>query len=46
MCADVLQLVRNFDWALERPEEPWVEHNYAGLYVHSGMWVTAMERLV
>ena len=39
-----VQLLRNFDWCLGKPEEPWKEHNYMGIFVHSDMWVMATER--
>lgn len=39
-----VQLLRNFDWCLGKPEEPWREHNYMGIFVHSNMWVMATER--
>ncbi|KAK0738764.1 cytochrome P450 [Schizothecium vesticola] len=40
----VFELLRNFDWCLGKPEEPWREHNYMGIFVHSNMWVMATER--
>ena len=39
-----MQLMRNFDWSLANPTEPWHERNYAGLYAHKDMWVLASDR--
>ncbi|KAF6805135.1 pisatin demethylase [Colletotrichum sojae] len=40
----VYELVRNFDWCLARPDRPWKESNYTGLFAHRDMWVLASER--
>jgi hypothetical protein len=38
------KLFRHFDWCLARPEAPWKEHNFMGIFTHSDMWVLAIER--
>ncbi|KAH0443887.1 cytochrome P450 [Colletotrichum camelliae] len=40
----VFELIRNFDWCLAKPDTPWREFNYAGIFAHSDMWVLASER--
>ncbi|KAK2779605.1 pisatin demethylase [Colletotrichum kahawae] len=40
----VFELIRNFDWCLAKPDTPWRESNYAGIFAHSDMWVLASER--
>ncbi|PKS13167.1 hypothetical protein jhhlp_000511 [Lomentospora prolificans] len=40
----LFELMRNFDWSLANPTEPWHERNYAGLYAHKDMWVLASDR--
>ncbi|KAK5655696.1 hypothetical protein OQA88_5629 [Cercophora sp. LCS_1] len=40
----VFELLRNFEWCLCKPEDPWKEYNCMGIFVHSDMWVTATER--
>ena len=37
-------MIRNFDWAIAKPEQPWNEINCAGIFTHSDMWVLATER--
>lgn len=37
-------MIRNFDWCLANPEQPWTELNFAGIFTHSDMWVLATER--
>lgn len=38
------KLMRNFDWSLARPDQPWTEGSYGGLLAHKDMWVLASER--
>ncbi len=40
------QLLHHFDWCLSKPEAPWEEYNYMGIFTHSDMWVVATERRV
>ncbi|KAM7182700.1 Cytochrome P450 [Rhypophila sp. PSN 637] len=40
----VFELLRNFDWCLSNPENPWSEYNCMGIFVHSNMSVTASEQ--
>ncbi|KAK3388000.1 cytochrome P450 [Podospora didyma] len=41
----VFELMRNFDWCLAKPENPWKEANYIGLFTHSDMWVLVTDRV-
>ncbi|KAK6834242.1 hypothetical protein PG989_002902 [Apiospora arundinis] len=40
----IFELMRNFDWSLARPDQPWTEGSYGGLLAHKDMWVLASER--
>ncbi|KAF9874726.1 cytochrome P450 [Colletotrichum karsti] len=40
----VFELMRNFDWCLAKPDTPWKETNFAGIFAHRDMWVLASER--
>lgn len=40
----ILQFMRNFDWALVQPENPWKSINYNGIWVQEHMWVVVTER--
>lgn len=36
--------MRNFEWCIANPEQPWKELNCAGLFVHKDMFLLATER--
>jgi len=36
--------MRNFDWAIAKPEEPWKAANFSGIFHHEDMWVLIEER--
>jgi len=40
----IFELLRNFDWCLCKPEDPWKEYNCMGIFIHRDMWVMATER--
>ncbi|TDZ54681.1 Cytochrome P450 monooxygenase lolP1 [Colletotrichum trifolii] len=40
----IYELVRNFDWGIARPDAPWKEANFAGIFSHKDMWVLVSER--
>ncbi|KAF2727110.1 benzoate 4-monooxygenase cytochrome-like protein P450 [Polyplosphaeria fusca] len=40
----LFELMRHFDWAIERPEKPWTSANYIGIFFQRDMWVTITER--
>lgn len=40
----LMQLMRHFDWSLARPDHPWKEANYIGIFAQHDMWVIATER--
>ena len=45
VCVNILiKLMRNFDWSLAKPEKPWRETNYMGIFIHDQMWVLVSER--
>ena len=37
-------MMRNFDWSIANPEQPWKERNYGGVYAHTDMFLLASER--
>ena len=41
----VFQLIRNFDLCLARPEQPWQQKNFLGIFTQKGMLVTANDRV-
>ncbi len=41
----VFQLIRNFDLCLARPERPWQQKNFLGIFTQKGMLVTANDRV-
>ncbi|KAF2111057.1 cytochrome P450 [Lophiotrema nucula] len=40
----IFELLRHFDWATAKPETPWKEMNYIGIFVHEEQWVIITER--
>ncbi|EIT81919.1 cytochrome P450 monooxygenase [Aspergillus oryzae 100-8] len=40
----IFEALRNFDWALANPEQPWRRKNVNGLFAVSDMWVTVTAR--
>lgn len=36
--------MRQFDWALAQPDDPWKSTNYNGIFVQERMWVLITER--
>ncbi|KAK8136687.1 cytochrome P450 monooxygenase [Apiospora sp. TS-2023a] len=40
----VFEMMRNFDWSLARPGQPWTEGSFGGLLAHKDMWVLVSER--
>jgi hypothetical protein len=36
--------MRNFELCLAKPEAPWKEHNFMGIFTHSDMWVLVTAR--
>ncbi|KAM7198208.1 Pisatin demethylase [Naviculisporaceae sp. PSN 640] len=40
----IFELMRNFDWALNNPTEPWKATNTLGLFVIQDLWVQVTER--
>lgn len=38
--------MRNFEWALATPEEPWESLNYYGLFVQKNMKMFITDRIV
>ncbi|OAL49101.1 benzoate 4-monooxygenase cytochrome-like protein P450 [Pyrenochaeta sp. DS3sAY3a] len=38
------EFLRNFDWAIANPEDPWRSKNYMGLFLQDEMWVIVTER--
>ncbi|WYZ45977.1 hypothetical protein EsH8_IX_000202 [Colletotrichum jinshuiense] len=40
----VFELMHNFDWCLAKPDTPWKESNFAGIFCQKDMWVLASER--
>ncbi|KAK3368377.1 benzoate 4-monooxygenase cytochrome-like protein P450 [Podospora didyma] len=41
----IFELLRNFDWCIAKPEQPWRSFNYIGLFEHKDFEVLATERL-
>ncbi|KNG80951.1 cytochrome P450 monooxygenase [Aspergillus nomiae NRRL 13137] len=40
----IFEALRNFDWALVNPEQPWRRRNVNGLFAVTDMWVTVTAR--
>ncbi|KAM7221203.1 Pisatin demethylase [Rhypophila decipiens] len=40
----IFELMRNFDWALNKPTRPWEAINTMGLFVIKDLWVQVTER--
>ncbi|KAK8066112.1 hypothetical protein PG997_012859 [Apiospora hydei] len=40
----IFEMMRNFDWSLARPDQPWTEGSYGGILAHKDMWVLVSER--
>jgi hypothetical protein len=36
--------MRNFDWCLARPDNPWKEKNFFGIFTQTDMWVLVTHR--